>query len=738
MSRGYELPVLEKEDDRFDRWRLASEIWSIVGEAPLDWSIRVGVYGKWGEGKTSVLKFLQAIAEEEGHIVVWFNPWAIRDKDELWSTFAAQIFSTLGEAGIEIKGSKTIKAKQWVKKGIDPLKRISEFHSTTKAVVGGALSILSNFLDIDGEAFKAVKDGLGKRRLVVMIDDLDRSNPKLLPELLLSLREVLDLPRMSFVLAFDVDIVAGALASEYSAWGRGEEFLEKIIDFPIVLPTASDEQIRGLLEYEINNNFPFVNKEAVKNLFDSLPRNPRKLKLLLRYLWALKKQIERHDDWELDWNTIILWQLLKIESAHVARLFSESKESIDILSTWRFYLRSGEQEESKEHKIILDEVKSILSQANIVENDSRYKRILKLVMLIGEKNSVDSPDNLMYQINLLDRPHSITWKEFDKLYALWKSHKDLEKINEWVINHASNVSTNAEAVSSEVWLSAIGFRNRYLEEAASADTLEKHQSVMEDVSSVRMLIESLFINGLSCVGSAYFRTPKNFGLLLAQVNTWLHFRKNEADQLERNSEEETLIKLAQYSKEDPGGYMGVLAPWQEGDFPWEDHGKLIDDLRKKLVDIAEPHLAGKIIGHFKNRGGISSLWGHDTNIEQKYVLFNINGPLWQGEKLQQLIDVFDDAKINSITHNNVYEFVRMLSYGIKESIGVSNKREDLEAIIKNNELAEAIWNALISRPIQYRGHSKVREIRSQFIAISGREEHFPLPHWLEEEKKVIE
>jgi KAP family P-loop domain len=52
---------------------------------------------------------------------------------------------------------------------------------------------------------------LGQKRVVVFIDDLDRTDPKLLPKLLLALRELLDIEQFAFVLAFDREMVASAI-----------------------------------------------------------------------------------------------------------------------------------------------------------------------------------------------------------------------------------------------------------------------------------------------------------------------------------------------------------------------------------------------------------------------------------------------------------------------------------------------------------------------------------------------
>jgi len=144
-GRGYDLPIQRKEEDFFDRWLFASELWQIVGKAPQDWSVRVGVYGRWGEGKTSVLNFLQRFARRDGDITVWFNPWSVRDRDELWNRFAGAIFGRLEEEGIKVEGGTTVKIKKVGRLIKDPIQKAAEFNQSSKAIIGGALTLVGSF-----------------------------------------------------------------------------------------------------------------------------------------------------------------------------------------------------------------------------------------------------------------------------------------------------------------------------------------------------------------------------------------------------------------------------------------------------------------------------------------------------------------------------------------------------------------------------------------------------------------
>ena len=62
--------------------------------------------------------------------------------------------------------------------------------------------------------------------------------------------------------------------------------------------------------------------------------------------------------------------------------------------------------------------------------------------------------------------------------------------------------------------------------------------------------------------------------------------------------------------------------------------------------------------------------------------------------------------------------------------GGTHRRDHLRKLISDKEIISAIWQGSAARPIQYRGHRKLREIRKQFAEIAGAEDHLPMPDWL--------
>ena len=129
--------------------------------------------------------------------------------------------------------------------------------------------------------------------MIAFIDDLDRATPELLPKLLLSLREILDLPGFTFVLAFDNEIVANGLVTANKAWGDGGSFLDKILDFNYYLPPISKSGKRVLLRNMLDRYARFVPEESIGPIEHLLPDNPRKIKRLVRGLVSLQPQLLR-------------------------------------------------------------------------------------------------------------------------------------------------------------------------------------------------------------------------------------------------------------------------------------------------------------------------------------------------------------------------------------------------------------------------------------------------------------
>ena len=100
---GYDSAQRLKKDDDLGRWRFAAEIAEVIRSTPADWSARIGIFGKWGEGKSTILHFLEGMLKPEGNIVFYFTPWAVQELNELWAEFGKALLDALEEAELDVE-----------------------------------------------------------------------------------------------------------------------------------------------------------------------------------------------------------------------------------------------------------------------------------------------------------------------------------------------------------------------------------------------------------------------------------------------------------------------------------------------------------------------------------------------------------------------------------------------------------------------------------------------------------
>ena len=307
FQHGFDAAVTQRDDDHLNRWPLAREIYGIATTGPRDWSVRIGIYGEWGTGKTSVLEFITAMAKHDGQIVIRFNPWQHSSKDALWRAFVLAIFShpTLEK----ISGGTKARAKGWFS-GV--LKRADLVESGTSLIndkvgkgVGVGLEIVKSFFSFSEKDLKSLRETLADKRVIVLIDDLDRTAPELVPEILFALKELMNIPGFAFVCAFDPVVVGQVLGDFHPGFGDGLKFLEKIIDYPRWLPPPPPGGLAKLAIADAKQYCNYVPEAELRDVIELLPQNPRSVRQFIRLLKLLGPQRKRQDDDELRWPAIL-------------------------------------------------------------------------------------------------------------------------------------------------------------------------------------------------------------------------------------------------------------------------------------------------------------------------------------------------------------------------------------------------------------------------------------------------
>ena len=230
-----DAPISNPAEDRFSRWPFAKRIADTIASRTDPSSFVIAIYGAWGDGKTTVLNFVdRELSTLEDVVVVRFNPWRFPDEATLLKSF----FATLANAlGTKINTGKEELGKALAKYG--------KFLDVLKSGVGGALKDAGELLgDIDLEEEKRRVEKIladNKKRVVILMDDIDRLEKTEIQAVFKLVKLTGDFENVSYVLAFDAEMVANAIGERFTAveaerTQAGQSFLEKIVQVPLDLP----------------------------------------------------------------------------------------------------------------------------------------------------------------------------------------------------------------------------------------------------------------------------------------------------------------------------------------------------------------------------------------------------------------------------------------------------------------------------------------------------------------------
>ncbi|MCY4779272.1 P-loop NTPase fold protein [Sphingobacterium sp. UT-1RO-CII-1] len=243
-------PIIDSSEDSFQRYQFAERVAAIACNDSEDRSLVVGLYGRWGEGKTSTLNFVQAQLPKDV-IVINFNPWYFSDEHQLLKAFFTSLSVALDK---EINTGKEKIGRVLADYG----ESIGEFTEYIPKI-GRAIKSLKSFgkklSEVTLESQKKRVDKIiqkSSKRIVVFMDDIDRLDVSEIQAVFKLVKLVGDFPKTTYVLSFDDEMVAEALSPMYGngSLNSGHSFMEKIIQVPIKIPKITSDV---LLQYTLKH-----------------------------------------------------------------------------------------------------------------------------------------------------------------------------------------------------------------------------------------------------------------------------------------------------------------------------------------------------------------------------------------------------------------------------------------------------------------------------------------------------
>jgi predicted KAP-like P-loop ATPase len=236
---------------------------SIAGLASTE-GIVLAVNGPWGTGKTTVVNMIvEALALQEPEqgrkvVPVRFNPWWFSEQESLVKAFFAELSASLekkvsdkvGE-GFRNIARRVASSKELLVTGLG----LVPGAAAAKELAGAALGTLGALVGND-RSLSDLRDDLSKalreqdKRVLVIIDDVDRLPPDEVRQIFRLVKSVADLPNVIHLLIFDRAIAERAFVEP--AHDLGPKWHEKIIQAAFDLPPVQRADIQRMFLDDLN------------------------------------------------------------------------------------------------------------------------------------------------------------------------------------------------------------------------------------------------------------------------------------------------------------------------------------------------------------------------------------------------------------------------------------------------------------------------------------------------------
>jgi hypothetical protein len=709
-------PISTVGEDSLGRHRFAKAIADLILSAPAKETLRIGIYGGWGEGKTSVLRLIETALRAQKHAVVWITPWATASREALVADLVRKLAS-------ELRISLSVTARQWAR----PLQalasasgKMAEIDSRLKAAESllgdGIRSVLSKATEQQVEiVFGQIRKKLGDRKLVVMVDDLDRLRPERVPEILLLLREALDQPNYFYILALDPAVVTKGLASLHAGWDTSADFLEKIVELPRQLPAPIDEEVRAFIHEQIDRSDRLLRRDVLTAISQALSRNPRKLKLLLRYLSSLSGVTSRLADGEIDWEALYLCQMLRVEFSEESLRLAADEAAIKDL----------------EHGSMHDRLKSksdVSPPAPAYEkyaptSETAARRFKMIAGEIRRRGRWKGRYGMQECFLLPDDPPLVTWKEFEQFITEFATDSSAVGQTRSVHDALSRIDASVARARGALFDHAVEYRQAAMSEAVDAKTEREIQDYLRVVGDITTVLEILAEEGAlpddEEGGARYHRLLKHFG-------SWAQFEVPEYHAVLRRREEAFLVRLLDVMQGD--GLLATYEKWHHEFFALPKGNGFLTFLRD-LGEKLEARVSPLLLARLSLSLGMEMFWG-DTSRRTKTLLFAAPSPIFSDATLRHtfLRLARDSAAGDPIIAENFLTYLRMLGYAAFGE-AMTFDRAGARRLLKDHEVVAAVWAAALTSPLQPRQVGGLAQTRAQLIDAGVPEDLLPRPGW---------
>lgn len=312
------------KNDKLDRKKVADYLTPVIASVTQPFTI--SLHSPYGTGKTSFIQSWQADLRSQGYKTVYFNAWETDFSQDAFLAFMAAVREQLSEQS-SAPARVGDKLTDIAKRGVWTLTRRivpAIAKGAVKKVLGDeAFEDVSDAIALDGDkvsdaAGELVAAGLeaqlaaeksreefkvelsktvsalfpdevdvGKRKVVVFVDDLDRCRPTYAIAVLEAIKHLFEIDGLLFVLSIDEFQIQESVRSVYGAGANADGYLAKFIDWRYQLPKLrQDTYVEFVLDkflVEKSREYGSSELESYKSMLDALKGGAR------AFGWSLRE-----------------------------------------------------------------------------------------------------------------------------------------------------------------------------------------------------------------------------------------------------------------------------------------------------------------------------------------------------------------------------------------------------------------------------------------------------------------
>lgn len=281
------------ENDKLNRENYADFLTEIIGNPNRykrisdSESLSIAIDSSWGTGKTTFINMwkekLETLKNEKGKekfIVITYNAWK---NDFAESPFESLVYTIVNHKVFNVKneitgaekagknllkigvklGKALIKMKASEKLGeavgeaveslldcdIDGARNAMDFLNNKTTKMDNFFQEYKEYLDSIEELKKELKNIAEKKKIIIIIDELDRCKPLFAIKLLESVKHIFDVSNVSFVFALDMEQLSHSIKCIYGQEMNASGYLCRFFDYISKMPKADTSgYIQSLIE----------------------------------------------------------------------------------------------------------------------------------------------------------------------------------------------------------------------------------------------------------------------------------------------------------------------------------------------------------------------------------------------------------------------------------------------------------------------------------------------------------